>query len=109
MASGAVSIERLRMYLASDLVAPGGPSAPVWTLLGIIVLALAGIFREQIKAKASTREAAAKAALAARDASQAKENTASLGNGFSNDVLRRLDHLQEGLDNHYRWHLERKE
>jgi hypothetical protein len=97
------------MYYAADLVAPGGPSAPVWTLLGIIVLACAGILREQIKAKAATREAATKAAIAARDASQAKANTSSLGNGFSGDVLRRLDHLQVSLDNHLEYHLKKEQ
>lgn len=97
------------MTLAADLVAPGGPSAPVWGLLGAIVLALAGIFRELIKAKAAAMEAQIKASRAAENAKQARDNTASLGNGFSSDVLRRLDHLQDGLDNHYKWHLERKD
>lgn len=96
------------MYLAADLVAPGGPSAPVWGLLGLIVIALGGIFRELIKAKSAANEAKVKASQAAENAKQARENTASLGNGFSKDVLDRLGRLQGSIDNHLEWHLDRE-
>lgn len=103
------------MYMAEDLVAPGGPSAPVWAFLTTITLAvIAGLF-QAVRAKREAQDAKFEAKKAVR-------NTASTSNGFASGVdtqLKRIiktvdrvenkqDDTAKALREHLEWHLDKE-
>lgn len=103
------------MNMAEELVAQGGPSAPVWAFLTTITLAvIAGLF-QTVKAKREAREARLEAQKAAR-------NTTSISNGFASGVdihLKRIiktqdrmevkqDDTAKALREHLEWHLDKE-
>lgn len=103
------------MNMAEELVAQGGPSAPVWAFLTTITLAvIAGLF-QTVKAKREAREARLEAQKAVR-------NTTSISNGFASGVdthLKRiiktqdrmevkLDDTAKALREHLVWHLDKE-
>jgi hypothetical protein len=91
--------------IAEELIAPGGPSAPVWTMLGLIISGITAVIVQQIQSK--------RAALEAKDAAQkAKENTTNVSNGFVGRMDRKLDgiandvtDIHKALREHLEWHL----
>jgi len=100
--------------IAADLVAPGGPSAPVWAFLTAIGLGILGIIGQQISAKRAANEAKIKAAEAAVNAKAASENTANISNGFAgnvdsklNRILGKQEQLEVSFREHLEWHLEK--
>lgn len=100
------------MNMAEELIAPGGPSAPVWTMMGLIITGVITIIIQQIK----SRQAAIEAKYAA---TKAAENTTSISNGFAGGVDSQLkqiittqQRMQTGQDDigkaireHLEWHL----
>lgn len=103
------------MNMAEELVAQGGPSAPVWAFLTTITLAvIAGLF-QTVKAKREAREARLEAQKAVR-------NTTSISNGFASGVdthLKRIiktqdrmevkqDDTAKALREHLVWHLDKE-
>lgn len=103
------------MNMAEELVAQGGPSAPVWAFLTTITLAvIAGLF-QTVKAKREAREARLEAQKAVR-------NTTSISNGFASGVdthLKRIiktqdrmevkqDDTAKALREHLEWHLSKE-
>lgn len=97
------------MIIAEELVAPGGPSAPVWAFLTAITVALLGVIAQQISAKRAANEAKMEAAKAAKNSQKAQENTAGISNGFAGSVGRKLDRIitnQDSLETAFRDHLE---
>lgn len=103
------------MNMADELVAQGGPSAPVWAFLTTITLAvIAGLF-QTVKAKREAHDARLEAQKAAK-------NTASVSNGFASGVdthLRRIiktmdrveikqDDTAKALRDHLEWHLDKE-
>lgn len=111
------------MILAADLIAPGGPSVPVWTFFGILTTGVLTLIGQQIAARRTAAEAKVKAAEAAANSKKAQENTQALSNGFAdstssslNRIIRSQDELRRGqedlgkaLREHLEWHLDRKE
>lgn len=102
------------MILAEELVASGGPSAPVWAFLSAISLALIGVLAQQMQLKAQARAAKDEASKANESATKAQENTVNIGNGFVGRVDRKLDGILEAqratdraLREHIEWHLEK--
>lgn len=90
------------MYLAEDLIAPGGPSAPVWAFFTAISLAIIGLFGQLIATKREAR--------ATRDeAIQAKENTINVSNGFTARMDRKLDSIMQWQLDHQEYHLKQGE
>ncbi len=101
------------MILSEDLVAPGGPSAPVWTFFTAISLALIGVLSAQIAAKREAKETKKEAIKANENASQARENTVNISNGFVARIDSKLDRIQaqqvqtnRSLQKHLEWHLD---
>lgn len=104
------------LLAADDIVAPGGPSAPVWAFFTAISLALIAVIGQQISARRQAHDAKIEATKAAKNAKAAQENTASLSNGFASRVDRKLDAIiteqdsqGDALRKHLEWHLNRKE
>jgi Tfp pilus assembly protein PilV len=101
------------LFAAEELVAPGGPSAPVWAFLTAISVGLIGVIAQQIAAKRQAREAKEQATLAAENAKAAQLNTNNVSNGFVGRVDRKLDSIQadvtetnKALRKHLEWHME---
>jgi heme exporter protein D len=97
------------MYFAEDLIASGGPSAPVWAFITTTTLALIALLGQNIAAKRAAVEARIKAAEANEAAQKAVEQTKNTGNGFAGDVVGKLDKIlvkQDALDESLRGHLE---
>lgn len=103
------------MNMAEELVASGGPSAPVWAFLTTITLAvIAGLF-QTVRAKREAHDARI-------EAQKAVQNTASVSNGFASGVdthLRRIlksqermeikqDDTAKALRDHLEWHLDKE-
>ena len=93
------------MFLAEELVASGGPSAPVWAFLTAITVGVSGIIVQQIQAKREAKQAKEAAQAAA-------QNTNSVSNGFVSRVDRKLDNIATSVDeldnafrDHLTWHL----
>lgn len=116
------------MLYAQDLIAPGGPSAPVWAFLTGISLAVLAIISQQLKAKSDLKQmkmhsevAQNEASKAHKSAAEAQQNTASIANGFASRVLGKLERIHETQQEtdkairsiarsqreHLQWHLER--
>lgn len=116
--------------LAQELVAPGGPSAPVWAFFTALSLALIGVLAQQLKSRSDLKQLKAtservenEAIKAHESASQAQENTTNVSNGFARRVDSKLDGIAEtvqatndalretekALREHLRWHLEERE
>jgi len=107
---------------AEELVAPGGPSAPVWAFFTAISLALIGVLAQQLKARFDLKAARNEASKAHESAQAAQKNTASISNGFAGRVDRKLDDIgsaqesllslvasvDERLSHHLEWHLEKE-
>lgn len=100
-------------YLATEIVAPGGPSAPVWAFFTAISLALIGVLAQQISAKRTANDAKIEAAKAAKNSQKAQANTEALSNGFAESVGTKLDRIQRSQDSlgkafreHLEWHLD---
>lgn len=103
------------LYLAADLVAPGGPSAPVWTLLGLLVTGVCAIIGQQMSAKKAANEAKVKASEAAEQATLAASNTTNISNGFVgrvdtklDKIIDRQDRFDQALIKHLEWHVDNK-
>jgi hypothetical protein len=103
-------------WSADELIAPGGPSAPVWIFLTTIVSGVFLTIQQLIKAKHEAREARSEASKAAESAAEAASNTQSVSNGFAGRVDRKLDRIiasqsetDKALREHLRWHLDRSE
>lgn len=111
------------MVVASELVASGGPSAPVWAFFTAISLALIAILGQQLKARTDLRKTRDEASKASESAAAAQENTVNVSNGFVGRMDRKLDRIEEAvadtnaslqdtqraLREHLDWHLrERK-
>jgi hypothetical protein len=106
--------------LAQDIVAPGGPSAPVWAFLSAISLAIIGLIGAEFKSRREMRgrlnDAKSNAEEAANSAKKAQANTAALSNGFAGRMDTKLDTLIDeqrkqgnALRQHLEWHLEGKD
>lgn len=100
------------MYLAEELVAAGGPSAPVWAFLTAISLGILAMIGQQITAKRTARETKDEAVKAHAASVKASENTLPVSNGFVSRVDRKLDSIiteqnKQGnaLREHLEWHL----
>lgn len=102
------------MFLAAEeLVAPGGPSGPVWAFLTAISLALIGVLAQQIAARIKARETKDELTRTAEAAKQAQENTVNISNGFVGRIDRKLDQIHseaaetnKALRKHLEWHLD---
>ena len=97
------------MFIAEELVAQGGPSAPVWAFLTAITIGILGIIGQQMSAKRAANEAKLEAGKAAKNSQEANTNTTSLANGFAssvNDKLNRIMRKQDQLDDRFTKHLE---
>lgn len=97
------------MYIASELITNGGPSAPVWAFLTAITLGIIGIIGQQISSKRTAKDAKIEASKAAANAQKAQENTENLANGFASSVGRKLDRIirkQDSIETAFRDHLE---
>lgn len=97
------------MTLAAELVAAGGPSAPVWAFLTAISVGILALIGQQLSAKRAANEAKVKAAEAATSAKKAEANTANISNGFASDVdrdLKAILKIQTDLERSFRGHLE---
>jgi len=99
---------------SADLIANGGPSAPVWAFFTAISLALIGVIAQQIAAKRAANDAKIEAAKAAQNSEKAQKNTENLANGFASSVGRKLDkilteqsELAKAFREHLEWHLDR--
>jgi hypothetical protein len=111
---------------AEELVAPGGPSAPVWAFFSALSLALIGVLAQQLKArsdlkqlKATSERVESEAIQAHESAATAQSNTQNVSNGFARRVDTKLDNIQssindtnnalrkteEALRAHIEWHL----
>jgi|SRR4051812_2044104 len=111
------------MFLAENLVAPGGPSAPVWAFFTGLSLAVLAIIGQQLKSrsdakllKAQMDVAQSEATKAHKSAKEAQANTANISNGFASSVLAKLERIHESqqetdkaLREHLGWHLDRTE
>jgi hypothetical protein len=100
------------MILAEELIAPGGPSGPVWAFLTAITVGIMGIIAQQIAARRAAIEAKTEARKAAFNSAEANRNTTNLSNGFAadvnaklNDIIHRQERLDENLNKHIEWHL----
>lgn len=108
------------LLTADELIAPGGPSAPVWAFFTAISLAIVAIIAQQLKARSDfkqlkilserTKDAAQEAN---ESATQAQTNTYSIANGFADRMDRKLDAIRasqistdQALRDHLEWHLE---
>lgn len=109
-------------WTAEELIAPGGPSAPVWAFLTTITLATITLLikawtdrierredREALKANTAKTEEAAEAA------NVAVTNTRNISNGFARGVNTKLDTLIAAMDDvnnrlseHIAWHDEQE-
>ncbi len=117
------------MILAEELVAPGGPSAPVWAFFTTITLALIGLLAQQLKSRADLKQLKAtservedEAIKAHESAAQAQTNTTNVSNGFATRMDRKLDRItdtvegtnnalrqtEKALRDHLEWHLEKE-
>lgn len=104
------------MILTADqLVAPGGPSAPVWVFLTTIVTGVLVIIQQQLKAKSEARKAKDEASKAAENSAEAAANTKSISNGFVSRMDKKLDRIyasqqetDKALRDHLEWHLDRR-
>ena len=101
--------------LANELVAPGGPSAPVWTFLIALTTGVLAIIGQQISSRRAANEAKIEAAKAAANSLQAKENTTNISNGFVGRMDRKLDSIGTQITNldtafreHLEWHLDKE-
>lgn len=111
------------MLFAEDLISPGGPSAPVWAFLSVLVTAAFTTLGVLLKAKSDAhyarieaKKAGDEAQKANESATQAQTNTANLSNGFASSVLGKLDRIhqsqqetEKALREHLQWHLNREE
>lgn len=111
------------MFLsAEELVAPGGPSAPVWAFLTTITIAVIALIGQQLKSRSDLKQikaqgeaAKSEATKAHQSAEKAQENTVSVSNGFTGRVDKKLDRIYEALQStdkalrdHLEWHLEKE-
>lgn len=97
------------MINAAELVAAGGPSAPVWAFFTAISLGIIGLIAQQLAAKKAANEAKIEASKSAESAATAAANTSNISNGFAGKVDRKLDRIireQDSLSNAFREHLE---
>jgi len=104
---------------AEELVAAGGPSAPVWVFLSTITVAVITLIAQQLKSrsdlkmlKAQTESVKDEAIKANQSATQAQANTVNVSNGFVSRMDRKLDEIMtsqsktdEALRTHLEWHL----
>jgi len=97
---------------ADDIVAPGGPSAPVWAFLTAISLGIIALIQQQLSAKKAANEAKVLASKAAENADKAQANTTSISNGFAGRMDSKLDSIiaeqnsqGNALRKHLEWHL----
>lgn len=75
----------------SDLVAPGGPSAPVWGFLTTILLGVCTLIYRYFNERAERRETLELSKKAAEHAEAAVDNTKNISNGFARGVNGKLD------------------
>lgn len=95
-------------FLSEDLIAPGGPSLPVWGYLSAIIIAIVTIMPAIYTTRKEAREGRSKA-------EEAVANTRNISNGFAKGVNVKLDelliitnHNAEQLNKHLAWHLEQE-
>jgi len=114
---------------AGELIAPGGPSLPVWSFLTAISLALIGVLAQQLKARSDLKQIKAQAETATDEASKARQsaskaeaNTINVSNGFVSRMDRKLDSItasqqtlieaqrktDHALREHLEWHLSQR-
>lgn len=96
---------------ATEIVQPGGPSAPVWAFLSVITAGILTLIGQAISAKRAANDAKSKAEEASESATKAASNTEALSNGFASAVLgqlqkanAKLDRLAERFNDHLDWH-----
>jgi hypothetical protein len=107
------------LLTAEELIAPGGPSAPVWVFLTTIMsLVVVNVF-QLIGARVAAKEAAKKATETAQVVTQVQEsadraasNTQNVANGFAGNIDRKLDVIYTAVQDiegrfaeHLSWHL----
>jgi hypothetical protein len=117
-ACSGIYIKESPVYLAEDIIAPGGPSLPVWSFLTAISLAIIALFGQQLTAKREARAARDEASKASKSSLKAAENTTNISNGFVSRMDSKLDRvIQQQYDllewqrEHQEWHMraERRE
>jgi gas vesicle protein len=110
------------MYLADELVAPGGPSAPVWAFFTALIGGVIALLSAQIKAKNDASQLREEIRKTRESTEKAEKNTRNVSNGFAGRVdsnfetlisaqektTDNLGKLQAAFQKHLEWHLEKE-